>query len=42
VEGRLNYITGLTIIDLANEYDLRMEEVSHSKITSNKLFILKK
>ena len=42
VEGKLNYITGLTISDLANKYDLKMEEISHSKITSNKLFILKK
>ena len=42
VEGKLNYITGLTISDLANKYDLKMEEISHSQITSNKLFILKK
>ena len=41
-EGRLHFITSLTISDLANKYDLRKEEIGHSKITSNKLFILKK
>ena len=41
-EGGLNFITSLTISDLANKYDLRKEEIGHSKITSNKLFILKK
>jgi 1-acyl-sn-glycerol-3-phosphate acyltransferase len=41
-EGSLNFITSLTISDLASKYDLRKEEISHSKITSNKLFILKK
>lgn len=41
-EGRLNFITSLTISDLSNKYDLRKEEIGHSKITSNKLFILKK
>jgi hypothetical protein len=30
------------ISDLAIKYKLRKEEISHSKITSNKLFILKK
>ena len=42
VDGKLNYITGLTISDLANKYNLRREDISHSQITSNKLFILKK
>lgn len=41
-EGKLNFITSLTISNLANKYDLRKEEIGHSKITSNKLFILKK
>ena len=41
-EGKLNFITSQTISDLANKYDLRKEEIGHSKITSNKLFILKK
>jgi 2-polyprenyl-3-methyl-5-hydroxy-6-metoxy-1,4-benzoquinol methylase len=41
-EGSLNFITSLTISDLANKYDFKMEEISHSQITSNKLFILKK
>ena len=41
-EGSLNFITSLTISDLANKYDFKMEEISHSQITSNQLFILKK
>ena len=42
VEGKLSYITGPTISNLAKKYNLKMEEISHSQITSNKLFILKK
>ena len=42
VDGKLNYITGQTISDLANKYNLRTRSISHSQITSNKLFILQK
>ena len=41
-KGKLNFITSQMISDLAIKYKLRKEEISHSKITSNKLFILKK
>ncbi len=42
VEGSLNFISKLEISDLVDQYGLKMEEISHSRITSNKLFILRK
>ena len=42
LEGKLNFISKSEISDLVDQYGLKMEEISHSKITSNKLFILRK
>ena len=41
-ENELRFMSNKEIINLAIKYDFKTEEVNHSKITSNKLFILRK
>ncbi|MBT7624473.1 MAG: methyltransferase domain-containing protein, partial [Flavobacteriaceae bacterium] len=38
----LSFISGLYLNDLAKQFNFKIEEFKHSKITSNKLFILRK
>ena len=41
-EVELNFISGSRLNDLAKQFRFKIEELNHSKITSNKLFILRK
>ena len=41
-ESALSFISRSYLNDLAKQFSFKIEELSHSKITSNKLFILRK
>ena len=41
-ESELSFISGSFLNDLAKRFSFKIEELKHSKITSNKLFILRK
>ena len=41
-ESELSFISGSFLNDLAKRFSFKIEELKHSRITSNKLFILRK